>query len=131
MTRYRLHGAAREGTFWQRHALSIVLLLILSAQTVAAIFAGHHVWVGEQEAHGAPLEAGEFWIWWFWEYNISLVADTFGVILIVLLSKRLEEVGSAESKHEETEETEEDAPAARDAPGPMPSIGARARRGIK
>jgi hypothetical protein len=108
MTRYRLHGAAREGPFLQRHSLSLVLAAILVAQTIAAMFAGYHVWSGEQEVHGAPLDTGEFWIWWFWEYNISLVADTFGVILIVLLSKRLEEAGSAESKHDQTEEDEDD-----------------------
>jgi hypothetical protein len=108
MTRYRFRGAAREGTFWQQHSLSVVLAVILFVQTVAAILAGRHVWVGEQEAHGLPLQAGEFWIWWFWEYNISLVADTFGVILIVLLSKRLEEAESAESTHEETPAGERD-----------------------
>ena len=108
MTRYRFRGAAREGTFWERHSLSLVLAVILFVQTIAAIFAGHHVWSGEQEVHGQPLEMGEFWIWWFWEYNISLVADTFGVILIVLLSKRLEEAGSAESKHEQSPEEEDE-----------------------
>ena len=91
-------GARTEGSFWQRHSLSIVLAAILFAQTLFAILAGHHIWVGEQEHAGAPLEADEFWIWFFWEYNISIVADTYGVILIVLLSKRLVERGSAESK---------------------------------
>jgi len=93
----RYRGASTRGSFLQRHSLSIVLAVILAVQTVLAMLAGHHVWVGEQEHAGAPLEAGEFWIWFFWEYNISLVADTFGVILIVLLSKRLVEQGSAES----------------------------------
>ncbi len=91
-------GARTEGSFWQRHSLSIVLATILLVQTVLAMLAGRHIWVGEQEHMGAPLDAGEFWIWFFWEYNVSLVADTFGVILIVLLSKRLVEKGSAESK---------------------------------
>ncbi|KQV26650.1 MULTISPECIES: hypothetical protein [unclassified Microcella] len=90
-------GARTEGSFWQRHSLSIVLAAILVVQTLVAVLAGHHVWVGEQEHAGAPLEASEFWIWFFWEYNISIVADTYGVILIVLLSKRLVEKGSAES----------------------------------
>jgi hypothetical protein len=108
MTRYRFRGAAREGTFWERHSLSLVLAAILFVQTVAAIFAGYHVWSGEQEVHGLPLETGEFWIWWFWEYNISLVADTFGVILIVMLSKRLEEAGSAESTHEKSPESQDE-----------------------
>lgn len=93
----RYRGASTQGTFWQRHSLSIVLAAILIAQTALAVLAGHHVWGGEQQHAGEPLEAGEFWIWFFWEYTISLVADTYGVILIVLLSKRLVEKGSAES----------------------------------
>jgi hypothetical protein len=101
---YILRGARRKGTFWQRHSLSIVLATILIAQTCLALWAGNHVWVGEQTSHGDPLDYREFWIWFVWEYNISLVADTFGVILIVLLSKRLEEEGSAESTHDESSE---------------------------
>lgn len=91
-------GARTSGSFWQRHSLSIVLATILVVQTVLAILAGHHIWAGDQEHAGEPLDAGEFWIWFFWEYNISIVADTYGVILIVLLSKRLVEKGSVESK---------------------------------
>ncbi|WAB83721.1 hypothetical protein OVN20_11840 [Microcella daejeonensis] len=97
MTTIHYRGARTEGSFWQRHSLSIVLASILVVQTVLALLAGHHVWVGEQEAMDQPLEIGEFWIWFFWEYNLSIVADTYGVILIVLLSKRLVEKGSAES----------------------------------
>lgn len=41
-----------------------------------------------------------FGVWCLWEYNLNLLADTFGVILIVLLSKRLVESGSAESKED-------------------------------
>jgi hypothetical protein len=107
---YKLRGAAREGSFWQRHSLSLVLATILVVQTGIALWAGNHVWIGEQTTHGLPLDYAEFWIWFVWEYNISLVADTFGVILIVLLSKRLEEEGSAESTHDESPEQDEGAP---------------------
>ena len=100
---YSFRGAARTGSFWQRHSLSLVLAAILIVQTGIALWAGHTVWVGDQEAHGQELVPGDFWVWFIWEYNISLVADTFGVILIVLLSKRLEEQDSAESTHEATE----------------------------
>jgi hypothetical protein len=97
-----IRGAARKGTFWQRHSLSIVLAAILLAQTALALWAGHSVWVDDQTVHNQPLDYQDFWIWFIWEYNISLVADTFGVILIVLLSKRLEEEGSAESTHQQS-----------------------------
>lgn len=83
-------GANTTGTFWQKHSLSIVLAALLIVQTLYALWSGYVVWQAD------PVS--EFWIWWSWEYNISIVADTFGVILIVLLSKRLREVGSAEDK---------------------------------
>jgi hypothetical protein len=101
-----IRGAARKGTFWQRHSLSIVLAIILLAQTLLALWTGHSVWVDDQTVHGQPLDYRDFWIWFIWEYNISLVADTFGVILIVMLSKRLEEEGSAESTHQQSSATD-------------------------
>lgn len=104
--RYHLRGAARRGTFWERHSLSLVLAAILIVQTCIALWAGHSVWVDEQTVHAQPLDYATFWVWFIWEYNISLVADTFGVILIVLLSKRLEEQGSAESTHDQSPERE-------------------------
>ena len=46
---------------------------------------------------GVPTFGREFWAWWSWGYNISLVADLFGVLLIVMLSKWLYEQDSSES----------------------------------
>jgi len=103
---YSFRGAARDGTFWQRHSLSLVLAAILIAQTGIALWAGQKVWVDEQIVNNQPLDYADFWVWFIWAYNTSLVADTFGVILIVLLSKRLEEQGSAESTHDQSSEHE-------------------------
>ena len=87
-----------ESPWFKRHSLSLVLTALLLAQTVHAIFAGVYVWNREQPlGDGLAALGREFWIWWSWEYNISLVADTFGVLLIVLLSKWLYEEGSAEN----------------------------------
>jgi hypothetical protein len=69
----------------------LVLAAILIAQTILAVWTGSQVFAAED----LPID---FWTWWIWEYNISLVADTFGVILIVLASKVFREKGSAESK---------------------------------
>ena len=88
------------GNWWRDHSLSLVLGAMLVVQTAHALWAGHHVWLGEQADHGSQGASGwpsEFWIWWSWEYNVSLVADTFGVILIVLLTKWFYEEGSEES----------------------------------
>lgn len=79
------------GNWWRDHSLSLVLAAILIAQTVLAIWLGAQVY----QAEDLPVD---FWVWWAWEYNVSLVADTFGVLLIVLLSKVFRERGSAESK---------------------------------
>jgi hypothetical protein len=88
------------GSWWRDHSLSLVLAAMLTVQTAHALWAGHEVWLGEQQDHGSGLTGwpSDFWIWWSWEYNVSLVADTFGVMLIVLLSKWFYEVGSKESK---------------------------------
>ena len=82
----------------KQHSLGVTLAVLLAVQTVYAIFVGHWAWIQDGKDHGEKLTGwpGEFWLWWSWEYNISLVADTFGVLLIVLLSKWLYEQGSAE-----------------------------------
>lgn len=67
------------------------------SQTAFAIWSGHYVF--EREKPFGDAATGwdtEFWTWWAWEYNVSLVADTFGVLFIVLLSKWLHEQGSDE-----------------------------------
>ena len=82
---------ARKGHSWfARHSLSIVLVVLMVVQTWFAVWTGERVYAAEQ-----PGVA--FWIWWAWEYNVSLVADTFGVLLVVLLTKWLYEDGSKES----------------------------------
>jgi hypothetical protein len=89
----------RSGVWWRDHSLSIIIGLILLVQTTYALWSGAYVFAREQPlgADVAPWSGG-FWMWWGWEYNISVVADTYGVLLIVLLSKWLREVGSAEDK---------------------------------
>ena len=91
-------GQRKDQNWFYRHSLSIVLAVLLTAQTVHAVLAGHWVWIQETRTHGDTAIGwpSEFWIWWSWEYNVSLVADTFGVILIVMLSKWLYEQGSDE-----------------------------------
>lgn len=87
----------------QNHSLSLALVAMLAIQTAHALWSGHLVWISEGKDHGKTLTGWpqEFWVWWGWEYNVSLVADTFGVFLIVMLSKWLYEEGSAESAKNE------------------------------
>jgi hypothetical protein len=87
------------GVWWRDHSLSLVIGAILLVQTAYAIWAGGWVFNREQPLGPGPRawSDGSFWMWWSWEYNVSIVADTYGVLLIVLLSKWLKEVGSSES----------------------------------
>jgi hypothetical protein len=87
-----------ESSWVKRHSLSLVLAVLISVQTLFAVVAGVYVWNREHPLGEDVVGLGRaFWIWWSWEYNISLVADTFGVLLIVMLSKWLYEQGSAEN----------------------------------
>ena len=87
------------GVWWRDHSLSLIIAAILIAQTAYALWSGSYVFAREQP-FGPRVGAWspDFWVWWTWDYNVSLVADTYGVLLIVLLSKWFREVGSAESK---------------------------------
>lgn len=96
--RRKWQDATKNGWI-KRHSLGVTLAVMLIAQTIHALWAGHLVWISEGGDHGQTLSGWpmDFWIWWGWEYNVSLVADTFGVLLIVMLSKWLYEQGSSES----------------------------------
>lgn len=90
---------AATGIWWRDHSLSIIIAVILAVQSAWAIWSGAYVFVREQPlGESVALWSGGFWMWWGWEYTVSLVADTYGVLLIVLLSKWFREVGSAEDK---------------------------------
>jgi hypothetical protein len=61
---------------WRDHSLSRVIASILLVQTAYTLRSGHVGWVEDSLDHGTQA--------------------TYGVLLIVLLSKWLREVGSAE-----------------------------------
>jgi hypothetical protein len=83
---------------WQEHSLAAVTVSVFLAMTLATVLLGHHQWAAEAQAHGEPLVASEFWWWWASEYNLSLVADVFGGLYLIVATKRLRERGSAESQ---------------------------------
>ena len=81
----------------RRHSLGLILAGMLILQTAYAIWSGAYVFRREQPLGSSAHAWGqEFWVWWSFEYNISLVADTFGVFLIVMLSKWFTEQKSDE-----------------------------------
>ena len=80
------------GVWWRDHSLSLVIGTILAIQTAVSLWTGRAEWSASADSHT------EFWRWWLYEYTTSVVADTYGVLLIVLLSKWFVERGSVESK---------------------------------
>lgn len=89
--------AAPVRKWLRRHGLGVTLVATFLAFTAATLILGWHEYAAEQSEHGQPVDDAGFWLWWAWEYAMSLVADVFGACLLVLLTKRLREVGSAES----------------------------------
>ena len=74
----------------RKHSLSLVLTTLWLSFTCATLFLGHAKW--KSEGDDIP-----FWTWWCYEYTMSLVADVFGALALVVLTKRLYEKDSAES----------------------------------
>lgn len=79
------------GKWWIDHSLSIALVIILLVWMAVSMIAGYRQWAAEDVQI-------EFWVWYVYEWFMSTLADVFGVLLIVLLSKWFFERGSAESK---------------------------------
>lgn len=86
-------------SWWLRHSLSLVLVVILVAQSVAFHFTELPDWTGEQRAHGEPTALWPaYWLHYMAEWFVSVLADTYGALLLVVLTKWFYEQGSDESK---------------------------------
>jgi hypothetical protein len=99
---------AREDSYvhkWLReHGLGVALVVIFAILTSLTLLTGWPEFQAEQLDHGQPVVVSDFWRWWVFEYSMSLVADVFGAILLVLLTKSLWEKGSAESKDDDPDQ---------------------------
>lgn len=91
----------------KKHGLSIVLAAILIFQSVDYFFIGHQNWVRRERVYATILneEPQTGYTQYLSEYRaemmVSLLADTYGAILLVLLTKKLRETGSEESKQKQ------------------------------
>lgn len=88
-----------KGSFLRRHSLSIALVVLLVVQSVIFHVTELPDWVGEQQAHGEPTALWPaYWMHYTAEWFVSVLADTYGALLLVLFSKWFFEQGSAESE---------------------------------
>lgn len=73
------------------HSLSLVLIAILATQTLV------FWWASWPDGNGSvPPE--QYWRWFTSEWFVSVLADTYGAFILVILSKYFWERGSKESK---------------------------------
>ena len=86
-------------TWFHKHSLSLVLVAILVVQSVIYHFTELPVWIGEQQAHGEPTALWpDYWLHYTAQWFVSVLADTYGALLLVLCTKWFFEQGSAESE---------------------------------
>jgi flagellar basal body-associated protein FliL len=91
--------AQRTGVWWRDHSLSLVLAVVLVVQLAMVLGFGWLHYSSTQEAHAQPVEITGYLVEVAaFELPLSLVADTYGVLLVVLLTKWLREQGSEESR---------------------------------
>ena len=76
---------------WVRsHSLSLVLLFIFSSMLTSLLIMGP----SQYRAEGV---SGSYWQWWIYQLILSLVADVWGALILVLFTKWFWERRSAES----------------------------------
>lgn len=84
--------------WFMSHSLSIVLVVILVAQSVVFHFTRLPEWASEQVVHGESTALWpQYWLHYSSEWFVSVLADTYGALLLVVLTKWFYEKGSAES----------------------------------
>lgn len=83
--------------FWEDHSLGIILTAIFAAQLIASAALGWLNYVSDSEAHKQPVEMAGYWVWFGQAMLISLIADTYGALILVFGTKWWREKYSAES----------------------------------
>lgn len=76
----------------RRHGLSTVLITLFLSMVTTTAFMANEMY----RAQG--IQESPIWRWWMFQTILSLEADVFGAILLVVLTKYLREKGSAEDK---------------------------------
>jgi hypothetical protein len=89
----------RTGVWWRDHSLSLVLAAIIAVQLAMVLGFGWLRYTDTARAHHQPVSVPGYLVEVAgYELPLSLVADSYGVLLVVLLTKHLRERGSQESK---------------------------------
>ena len=100
-----MHRWSESEKWWVRHSLSLVLVAILVVQTVIFHVTELPDWTAEQRTHGESTAMWPgYWLHFTAEWFVSVLADTYGALLLVVLTKWFYEEGSAESQGSQGEQ---------------------------
>jgi len=91
-----------QGSFVRRHSLSIALLIVFIGQCVIVWYSGYADWKSDQITHKQDVAIWPgYTIYFVYQMAVSIVADTYGALLLVLFAKWFYEAGSPESNDDE------------------------------
>lgn len=93
----------QDAGFLRRHSLTLILTVILFGQFVIYTYFAWRHFTDDQVAHGQTATFASFATYWIAETQLSMLADTFGALLLVLATKYFYETGSAESNDPDAE----------------------------
>lgn len=88
---------ADDESWIKRHSLSLALITLLTLQAIVVIATGYPEWLSDQQMHKQPVMMIDFFLWFVYEMTVSIIADTYGALLLVLFAKWFYEEGSPES----------------------------------
>lgn len=74
------------------------MVILLIAQAIVVLVTGYPQFVSDTTTHGDTVSVGAFLIWFTYEMFVSIIADTYGALLLVLFAKWFYEEGSPESE---------------------------------
>ena len=88
----------RSPIWWKRHSLSLVLAAFLLWQSAVYAALAWRDWSAEQAAHSQLATWWpDFAVYATAEWFVSVLADTYGALLLVLATKWFYEQGSSEA----------------------------------
>lgn len=94
------HRFSKNASWVKRHSLSLALLAVFVIQAIIVLATGWPQFVSDAQTHGDAVQVGTFIIWFVYEMTVSIIADTYGALLLVLFAKWFYEEGSPESNEE-------------------------------
>ncbi len=87
-----------QGSFIRKHSLSLALFAVFVIQCIIVWYSGYADWRSDQITHKNDVAIWPgYAVYFVYQMSVSIVADTYGALLLVLFAKWFYEKGSPES----------------------------------